>query len=153
MMKTVKDGFKLTTSADGIDRLLFNSSSAKNCINFVIKHNIKHIVLNPSHGFSDLDLRSITPLRDFLEGLIIGSKTIDLSALGVFHNLHLLGYPDNKKDRITLSNFHKLESLATDFSERLTELETCRKLKRLTLTNYRSKNGDLSDLPTLPSLQ
>lgn len=69
------------------------------------------------------------------------------------HKLKYLGFADNKKDPIDLSNFPNLENLACEYSSRLQGLEFCKKLKILALTGYKSKSKDLSELPILAELK
>jgi Leucine-rich repeat (LRR) protein len=153
MIKKTKEGFKLLKGTDGIDELLFDTSRTKACFDFMLKHNIKRISLNPYHGFKLGSLDFLIPMRDFLEGLIIGTEKLDLSALGHFKNLNFLGVPDNGKDRLDLSKLRKLKTLACDYSDRLKGLETCSNIESLTLSNYKSQDGDLTSLPELNSLE
>ena len=46
-----------------------------------------------------------------------------------------------------------IETLACDFSNRLKGLENATKLRSLTISNYKSKNKNLLDLPVLTSLE
>jgi len=50
---------------------------------------------------------------------------------------------------IDLSWFSDLEDCAVTYSKRLRGLETCKRLRELTLTNYGSRSNDLTALPSL----
>jgi hypothetical protein len=152
MIKT-KDGFKLLKGTDGIDDLLFDTSRTKACFDFMVKHDIKRISLNPYHGFNLGSLDFLIPMSNLFEGLIIGTEKLDLNALGCFKNLNFLGVPDNGKDIVNLSKFKKLRTLACYYSDRLKGLDTCRNLESLTLSNYKPERGDLTTLPELNSLE
>ena len=152
-MKISQEGFKITTGTDGVDKLLFDSNRAKECIEFAIKHNIKRVVLNPSHGYTENNLDAIIPIKDFIEGLIIGSEKIRTEKLHLFRHLIFLGLPDNKIDVIDLSNFPDLQTLACEYTERLKSLEVVNKLKSLTISDYKPQSGDLLSFPHLNLLQ
>ena len=152
-MKISKEGFKITTGTDGIDKLLFDSIRANECIEFAIKQNIKRIALNPSNGYTENNLVPILPLKDFIEGLIIGSEKIRTEKLHLFRHLNYLGLPDNKLDELDVSNLPDLHTLACEYTERIKGLEFCNKLKNLTISNYRTQSGNLISFPCLLFLE
>ena len=79
--------------------------------------------------------------------LHLPESKFDIKVVDKLYNLKSLGFADNKKDIIDLSNFPKLESLACDYSSRLEGLNKCNNLKNLSLTGYISKTNELSELP------
>jgi hypothetical protein len=153
MIKTLDIGLKLMPSIDGIDSFLFDSNKIELSINYVKTNNIKRVMLNPFHGFTASDLKSIMPLNDLVEELIIGSEKITYDGLNEFRNLTLLGIPDNKRDVIDLSNFPNLVTLNCSITDRLKGLESCAKLKKLTISDYKSKTKDLDALPSLNNIE
>ncbi|HCE42839.1 MAG TPA: hypothetical protein DET40_04775 [Lentisphaeria bacterium] len=152
-MKISDEGFKITTGTDGVDKLLFDSSRAKECAGFAVKNNLRRIMLNPHHGYLANDIEPIIPLKDFIDGLIIGSEKIRYENIELFKNLNFLGLPDNQIDTVDLSDFPNLTVLACMITERLKGLEACKNLKSLTFSYYKPKSNDLTSLPALESLQ
>lgn len=151
-MKISDEGFKTRTNAIGVDVLLFDSSRAQECCEFAIKNNLKHVDLDDYQGFTDTNLDSIMPLKDFIEGLTLNEK-VDFGELWHFKKLKKLGALDNRKNILDLECFPDLETLACNVTERLKGLETCSNLKSLTISYYKPKSKDLSGLPTLKSLK
>lgn len=152
MIQTIEQGFKLAPGIDGKNRFLFDSSRPKQSVDFAIKNGYKSVMLNPFHGFTEENLRDVLPLKNYIEELIIGSEKISYKGLTEFSKLKLLGLPDNGKDKVELSNFINLETLACDYSPRIKGLDSCKNLKNLTLTYYKSKTKNLTDLPLSSSL-
>lgn len=153
MIKTLDNGLKLMPSIDGIDSFLFDSDKVEMSLNYVKLNNIKRVMLNPFQGFTANNLESIMPLSDLIEELIIGSEKVNYDGLGKFNNLTMLGAVDNKKDIIDLNNFPNLTTLNCCVTDRLKGLENSVKLKRLTISDYKSKTKDLSTLPSLNNLE
>jgi hypothetical protein len=153
MIKILDNGLKLMPSIDGIDSFMFDSNKAELSLNYVKSNNIKRVMLNPFHGYTENDLKIITPISNVVEELIIGSEKINYDGLSKFHNLSLLGVPDNKKDIVDLNNFPNLDTLNCSFTNRLVGLESCKKLKKLTVSDFKSKTKDLSALPPLNNLE
>lgn len=152
MIQTIEQGFKLAPGIDGKNSFIFDSSRPTLSVDYAIKHGYNRIMLNPFHGFTALDLIAVLPLKDYIDELVIGSEKINYEGLIEFSKLKLLGFPDNGKNSIELSNFPNLEILACDYSPRLMNLGSCQKLRNLTLTSYKSKNKNLTDLPVLSML-
>ncbi len=136
---------------DGSITLLFDTKRSDECAKFVLQNNIRIISLYPGIYVSK-DLSPLFEIKDFIEGLLL-DENVEYSKLSSFKNLKFLSIPDNKKDVIDLSNFPELETLACDFSDRLKGLENANKLRSLTISNYKTKNKNLSGFPALPSLE
>ncbi len=153
MIKTLENGLKLLPSSDGKYSFLFDNSKSELCIDYIKTNNIKRVMLNPFHGFTAYDLKSIIPLTGLVEELIIGSEKINYSGLGEFHNLKLLAVPDNKKEIVDLKNFPKLLILNCSITDRIIGFENCIMLNKLTITDYKSKAKDLSNLLPLNNLE
>ncbi|SFC00014.1 hypothetical protein SAMN05421780_102233 [Flexibacter flexilis DSM 6793] len=153
MIKILDNGLKLMPSIDGIDSFLFDSSRAELSINYIKENNIKRVMLDHLTGFVASDLISIIPVSNLIQELVIASEKINYKGLEEFHNLTLLGALDNKKDTIDLNSFPNLVSLNCSITDRLKGLENCVKLKRLTISDYKSKTKDLSAIPTLEILE
>jgi hypothetical protein len=153
MIKTLDNGLKLLPSSDGIDSFLFDSSKIELSIDYVKTNNIKRVMLNPFHGFAANDLKSIMPIKNIVEELIIGTEKLNYNGLEEFHNLKLLGVPDNKKDIVDLNNYPYLVTLNCSITNRLIGLENCIRLKKLTISDYKTETKDLSALPPLNNLE
>ncbi len=147
MVLELIDGFKFQKGLDGSKKLIIESSRLDACIKYILEGNIKAITINCFQGYDLSNIDFLSELSNVLEGLHLPETKFNLQVVNTLHNLKYLGFADNKKDVIDLSNFTKIESLACDYSSRLKGLEACKKLKDLTLTGYKTKNKDLSELP------
>jgi len=117
------------------------------------ENGIKRVLISSYHGFKSDNLKSIMPLNNWIEELVIGSERMSYDGLSDFHNLTLLGVLDNKKDVVDLNNFPNLITLNCSLTKRLTGLENCKKLRNLTVSDYKSKSNDLTAFPVLEKLQ
>ena len=147
------DGFKFQKGIDGSKKLIIESSKLDACIKYVLDGNIKSITINSFQGYHLPDINFLNKLSGILEGLHLPETKFNNQVINTLHKLKFLGFADNKKDNIDLSNFPDLESLACDFSSRLKGLETCKNLIDLTLTGYKSKNKDLTEIPLFLNLR
>ncbi len=150
-MEISNDGFKTVIGSDGKIALLFDSERATECVKFAIEKNIRTLSLYPGVYLAS-NLFPLFEIKDFISGLLL-EESIDYSGLNYFKNLTYLSIPDNKKDSIDLSIFSDIEVLACDFSDRLKGLESAIKLRSLTISNFKSKNNNLSEIPALLSLE
>lgn len=150
IMEISKEGFKTVKGIDGSIRLLFDSSRSVECCKYAIEHGIKIISIYPGIYLAK-DLKPIMPLSNYIEGLML-EEGLNYKGLEQFVNLTFLSVPDNRKDIIHLSAYLNLKVLSCSFTERLRDLESCTKLRSLTVGNYKSITRDLSILPPLNSL-
>lgn len=147
------NGFKFQIGINGSKKLIIESSKLDACIKYVLDGNIKSITINCSQGYELPDIHFLNKISNVLEGLHLPETKFDNRVVNILHKLKFLGFADNKKDIIDLSNFPNLESLACDYSSRLKGLNTCGNLVDLTLTNYKSKNKDLLEMTSFPHLR
>jgi len=153
MVKTLDSGLKLMPSNDGIYSFLFDNNKLEQSLDYIKGSNIKRVMINPFHGFTSDNLTSLAPISSIIEELIIGTEKIRYDGLDEFHNLTLLGVPDNQKDIVDLKNFPRLTTLNCSVTERLKGLANASGLKKLTISDFRSKTMDLSVLPPLVNLE
>lgn len=147
------DGFKFQKGIDGSRKLIIESSKLEACIKYILEGKAKAITINCFQGYELTDIDFLNKVSNVLEGLHLPETKFNNQILNSLHNLRYLGFADNKKDVIDLSNFPNLKSLACDYSSRLKGLEFCEKLNDLTLTSYKSKSKNLSELPLFTDLQ
>jgi hypothetical protein len=147
------DGFKFQKGTDGSSKLIIESSKLEACIKYILDSKAKVITINCFQGYDLSNIDFLNRVSNVLEGLHLPETKFNNQIVNSLHNLKFLGFADNKKDVIDLSNFPKLESLACDYSPRLKGLEFCKNLNDLTLTGYKSKSKDLSELPIFTDLQ
>lgn len=152
MVIETKNGLKILKGQNGYQALFFDSSRIDDCIIYLYENNLKNISINPFQGYVINDLNFLSRLEHYLEGVTILDEKYDYAPVNNLHKLKSLGFPDNKRDTIDLSNFPHLESLACDYSPRLKELETCGELRSLTLSGYKSSAKTIEKIPPLPSL-
>lgn len=150
-MRISKEGFRITTGTDGVDKLLFDSKRAKECADFAIKQNIRRINLYRGNGYEADNLDPILPLKDFIEGLLISEKT-KIDKLHLFKKINYLCLPNDIADDVDLSIFKDITSLTFQFSKRINGLDACRNLHSIVIRNYKSTSGNLADLPIFPVL-
>ena len=153
MIKTTPEGFKILVRTDGIDMFMFDSDRIDEGITYIRKHDIRYIGINSYIGYKAPDIIFLRELRDFVEGITVSEAHYDISVLNELHRLVFLGYADNKKTIIDLSNFPSLTTLACEFSKRLLSLEACEQLQNLTLTGFRPRDKTVCVIPPLSSLR
>ncbi len=148
-----KEGLNILKLTDGSETLFMDSSRIDDCINYLYEHKLRRISINPFQGYSSDNLDFLSRLEDYLEGITVLDDRYDYRPLNRLHKLKSLGFVDNRRDTIDLSNFPKLESLACDYSKRLLSLEGCERLQDLTLSGYKSPDKTLKQFPDLRSLK
>ncbi|MFZ1807525.1 MAG: hypothetical protein WAU36_09900 [Cyclobacteriaceae bacterium] len=153
MGPVIIDGFKFQEGTDGSRKLIIESSKLDACVKYVLDGKIKSITINCFQGYELTDINFLNKLSDVLEGLHLPETKFENQVINSLHKLKFLGFADNKKDIIDLSNFPNLESLACDYSSRLKGLETCKNLMDLILTGYKSKAKGLSEMPLFLNLR
>ena len=149
-MEISKEKINTIKGLDGSLTIRFDSSRSNEYCDFIIKNGIKKISLLPEIYQSKV-LTPLLPLKEYITSLLLDNY-LDYTGLHLFKKLNFLSLPDNKKNIIDLTNFHDLEHLMCNITPRLIGLESCSKLKSLTINNYRPKSNDLSELPFLYSV-
>jgi len=152
MIEKTKEGLKILKGLNNYQALFIDSARIDDCISYLFKNNLRYIEVNSFQGYRLRDLNFLTRLENHLEGIVIPEEHYDYTLINRLHKLKSLGMVDNGKDTIDLSHFPDLESLSCDYSVRLKGLKCCKGLKDLTLTSYKSKSKDLTDLPWLENL-
>ncbi len=153
MVKTTPEGFKILTRTDGKDMFMFDSERIDACITYILQHDLRYIGINSFMGFKGTDLSFLKELRDFVEGITVPEPRYDISVLNDLRRLNFLGFIDNKKTVIDLSNFPNLTTLACELSKRLISLESCEQLQNLTVSGYKPSDKTLKQIPQLSSLK
>lgn len=153
MLKTLSNGLKLWIGADGAERLVIDSSRLKQCIKYIHESNTKNITINGAWGFAGTDINFLHELATELRGLHILEDRVNYDVINSLHELRFLGFSDNSRDTIDLSNFPKIETLAADHSSRLQGLVNANSLKSLSLTKYNPKAKNVTELSNLTKLK
>ena len=152
MIETTPEGYKLLVRTDGSKEFMIDSDRIEACIEYIRQNDIRFIGINSFLGYRKSDISFLHEVADFIEGITVPEVYPDISVLNSLHKLRTLGFADNKKTVIDLSNFPNLSSLACEFSKRILSLETCEQLRSLTLTRFKSTDRTLEELPRLASL-
>jgi len=147
-----KEGLTLMIGERDYVSLCINSNRIDDCINYLKNNNLKNISINPFIEYYADNVDFLSKLLDYVEGITILAKKYDYSIINRLHKLKKLGFADNKIDTIDLTNFPDLESLACEFSPRLIGLDSCKKLKSIVITGYKSKSKDLTNLAEFEQL-
>lgn len=153
MIETTLEGHKILIGTGGIKFFIFDSDRIHEGIEYIRQRNLRYVEINSFIGFKGIDLSFLRELSDFVEGITIPENYYDISVLNELHKLDFLGFADNKKTTIDLSNFPNLKTLACQFSKRLISLERCEQLENLTVTGFKSHDKTLSEIPPLSSLK
>jgi|LSQX01.2.fsa_nt_gb protein phosphatase 1 regulatory subunit 7 len=133
--------------------LHIDSSCLDECLKYMYENNIKHIKIG-GRVYKEKDISFLDDLKDYLEGLLIDADGYRYDVINKLHNLKIIGAEDNGKDVIDFSNFPNLEDCREFyFNKRQINIDSCKKLKFLRALKYKSKSGDLSELPFIPSLE
>ncbi|HBG70028.1 MAG: hypothetical protein A2W93_07530 [Bacteroidetes bacterium GWF2_43_63] len=153
MSVEIIDGFKFLIGTKNSKKLIIESERLEKCIEYIESGKISHISINSFMGYKLPDISFINRIKDKIEGLHIPETKYDIQEINSLHNLKKLGFADNGKNIIDLSNFPELTSLACDYSKRLIHLESCAKLMHLSLTGYKPSCRSLIELPELPNIE
>lgn len=139
---------------NGFSQLFIDSSRLDECLEYMISHDFKNIIINSYQGFAIKDLIFLSRIDDFVEGIVVSETHFEnTEIINTLHKLKFLGITDNKKSVIDLSNFPDLETCAVEYSTRLKGLESSKLLKSLTISHYKSASEDFTNFPQLLSLQ
>lgn len=152
-METDK-GLKTYSKMDGTIYLHVNPNRWDECLKYISENNITHIALTPaSYGCNGKDLSFLESICDKIEGLNVQSTRYDYGIINKFHNLKELKIEDNGRDFIDFNNFPQLESCTGfELKKRFMNVEKCKKLKELNIEKYKSKEGNIEDIPYMPTL-
>ena len=153
MIETTPEGYKILIGSDGSRIFMIDSNRIHECIEYIKSHDLRFIGINSYMGYKKSDISFLSELVDFVEGITIPEDKFDISVVNDLHKLKKLGFADNKKTKIDLSNFPNLSTLACEYSPRLFSLEVCEKLRSLTLTGYKVASKNLVAIPSLSSLE
>lgn len=147
------DGFKFLIGTKNSKKLVVESERLEEYIEYIESGKASDISINSFMGYKLPDISFINRIKDKIEGLHIPETKYDIQGINALHNLKTLGFADNGKDTIDLSNFPELTSLACDYSKRLIHLESCTKLIGLSLTGYKPTCRSLIESPELPNIE
>lgn len=153
MVETTPEGHKILIGTDGTKFFIFDSNRIQEGIEYIKQHNLRYVDINSFLGYKATDISFLRELSDFVEGITVPETRYDISVLNELHRLVFLGFADDKKTIIDLSNFPNLSTLACEYSKRLLSLESCEQLQNLTLTGFKSRDKTLSEIPPLSSLK
>lgn len=153
MVETTPEGYKILIRTDGSKEFMIDSDRLEACIEYIKKMDIRLIGISSFLGYKRREISFLSELTEFVEGIIIQENFSDISVLNSLHKLRTLGFCDNKKTIIDLSNFPELSTLACDYSNRLLSLESCEQLQHLSLTRFKSTSRTIEELPRLASLK
>lgn len=152
MIETTPEGHKILIGTGGVKFFIFNSDRIHEGIRYIRQRNLRYVEINSFIGFKGTDISFLKELSDFVEGITVPEPRYDISVLNDLHRLDFLGFADNKKTVIDLSNFPNLTTLACEFTPRVLSLESCEQLRNLTLTRYKSSDKTLERISPLSSL-
>lgn len=145
--------FEFTQDTPGEPSLVFDSKKVKEWTEFALQKKVKKVLVMPYKSNEPKNLDALLPLKEILEVLIIAEDNLSYSQLHEFSNLKHLSFSDNGKDKIDLNYFPNLSWLTCSLNDRVFGLENCKKLKYLSLENYRNKSKDLTEIPQLENLE
>src|SRR5690606_11484926 len=152
MLKETREGLKIMDDVDGQEFLFINSDRLSDCIDYLHENDLRYVAITLVHGFKGKDLSFLLELKDFLEGLIILDSHYDLSSVNELHKLKYIAVHDNGKDIVDFNNFPDLEICTYTYTKRFLGLESCKNMKMLGITKFKSKKKDLSILHSFQKL-
>jgi len=153
MIETTPEGYKILIGSDGSRTFMIDSDRLAESISYIRGRDIRIIGINSYSGYERSEIEFLSEIADFIEGITVLGDKFDTSVLNKLHKLKTLGFTDNGKSVIDLSNFPNLSTLACEYSPRLKSLDSCGELKHLTLTGYKDKIKNLTAMPLLSSLE
>lgn len=149
MSRITEDGFLFSVWPGGTRLLVVQSYRLAECVAYCREKQIQWLEINGfSYDFDDLEF-----LRDC--GHVIGLFVDALPDMSGLYQLDKLAYLKiRSQSYIKLSNLPALGHLEVDWSPGVARsLPDCKSLLRLSLSGYKAKSADLSDLKSLTTLR
>jgi hypothetical protein len=146
------DGFKFIPHPEG-DMLLVESDRLDDYIRYAIEKEIKGISLQEYHGYKLTNIDFLKNNNFFTKIWVVNYLTdIDISGVHYLNALRSISLSNNKQ-KIDFSCFPELENASIDWNEKLTNLNTCKKLERLVIWKFKPRSKDFIELKELDALQ
>lgn len=144
------EGMKFLGGISG-EYIVVESDRIVDYMEYINKNKIKSIYLCNLHYFN----KEVDFLQqcNFIERLNITSSAIeDYSGLSYLNSLKELSL-NEPKGKVDLGNFIDLKSLSVEFNKNIIGMEQLKKLKKLSLWNYKPKSKNLNEISKLKTIQ
>lgn len=148
------DGFKIIPNEDG-NLLGVESNRIEVCMRYAVKKKITKIFIHAGDNYKLKDINFLEKYN-FITHLTVSQNPlgveIDISAVNQLRKLKFLSL-SNKNQAIDFSCFPELEDGSIDWNNKLINIATCKKLRRLVLWKYKPKSKSFLELDGLTALQ
>ena len=150
MSVKIINGFKIYDETT-YKTLIIDSYRISECMDFFKKENFAGISISRYYGYK---LNELDFLKDypFIEQISVTSQTIKLSGLNYLTNLKSLSLI-NGKQKIDFSNFPNLKNCKIEWNNKLKNINSCKKLSKLQITKFNTKDKNLIILSDLINLE
>ena len=145
-------GFYLSTGSEPTS-IAIESDRINECMAYFEEHGLSRVSISRNYGFSGSDL-------DFLEGYpsirgvaVSDASKIDIGGLQFLEDSLERLLIGESRQSLSLDRFKNLEEFYGDWHSRLGISSECRRLRILSLSKYKPKSKDLSELAELPALE
>jgi Leucine-rich repeat (LRR) protein len=116
-------------------------------------NHIKDIYANIAFGWPGYDLAFLKDLADLLSLEVLTSSVENLPVIQCLSKLRFLSLGLVITERVDFSHFPELEEVHLGWSPKAESVFGCTSLRKVLMTNYRSKGGDLSAFCSLSNLE
>ncbi len=120
---------------------------------YCLSNGIRDVYVNIAFGWPGYDLAFVKDLPDLLGLEVLTSRVEDLPVIEYLTKLRFLSLSLIITDRINFSRFPDLEEVRIGWSPKVRSVFGCTSLRNVLMTNYRSKEGDLTAFCSLPNLE
>jgi hypothetical protein len=120
---------------------------------YCLSNEIRDIYLNIAFGWGGRDFSFLKDLPDLLSLEILISHVDNISVIECLTKLRFLSLSLIITERIDFSHFPDLEEVHLGWSPKIKSVFGCVSLREMLMTNYRSKEGDLSAFCRLGNLE
>jgi protein phosphatase 1 regulatory subunit 7 len=126
--------------------ICIESDRISQCMQHYLKEKLGGIFISKAHGYKLKDLKFLKDYPFITRVHIAYAPSICVSDLYAIPKLRSINIADNKEP-IDISAFSELEKLIVDWHPKITFPKVNKTLKYLSLSNYKPKSKDLTELP------
>jgi hypothetical protein len=120
---------------------------------YCLSNHVRDVYANIAFGWPGYDLAFVQDIPDLLSLEVLTSSVEDLPVIECLPKLRFLSLGWTITERIDFSQFPDLEEVRLGWSPKARSIFGCGSLRRILMTNYRAKEGDLSVFSSLSNLE
>lgn len=132
--------------------LVVRSQSLRKCMERYYREHFDGLYISGAHGFTRRDLNFLKDYPDIQRLEIRHADSLQIGGLAYLKQLRHLWIEDNQQP-LDLSWFPHLRSLVIDWDRNIAWPNRLETLEHLSISRYRPKSKDFTELPEFPSLK